>query len=315
MIVVKTAKKYLSLVLILSMALMLAGALSIAAAERYVDKYFGWIGRETLLSPDAIDGSEISIDFDSYADPGYWHSPYGVRLILGLDGLKNCLDLAGVTTKQSDGFSVKLDPNSYEAVISAKLPNSGVNSATGYFGRITLTFEITDIELLKQKLEAADGSLSIGVEYAWHHQGYYDASYLPAGYQNLGAVVHIKNLTEPNHTKFVSAAIVTNLKVKSIAPTGGSVMVTLNRPLDGEILIVAAYDSDGSLLGIDISPVQQAVPFENVYAASFGAGILDDVGTRIKAMVWEDWLTAVSLCPAGEVHRTGAGANDWTILN
>ena len=318
------AKKHVSLTLILSLILTLAGTVNVSALK-YVGGYFGWIGRECVLE----EGDKwIELEFDSYADPEYWAGPMGGVLTFGVEGLENCLDFHEYAPKSVGGIdwiSNKFENN--EVTYGASDHTTKVvDPATGYFGKIILKVKVTNLNMLKSKIEASPHKrLNVSVKYGLTADtggcSYEDASYVPKNWQDThtydyNAAINTIDLPKQRHTLFAPAYIVMEPQsrienIERIAPAGNDITITLDKPLGTERLIVAVYGSGGRLCGIDTSPQQQAEPLNYDYIASFGAGVLDAVGTKVKVMIWENLYTMRPLYPAAEMLRTGMGADDW----
>jgi len=317
----KIVKKAIGIVIILSLCLALIGTISVSA-QNFVPGYFGWIGQETILPDDAVNGDRLQIHFDIYIDPEYWASPFSAELIFGLEGFSDVLDILQVRSDVALGV---LNPAMFQTLLLFEARHDRLpNQETGFFGRITLISEIVDVELLRERLEASSNNrLAISIRYGqfryWDHSSntYFlrdDASFLPRGWTTMADVVHIMDLANQNHTLFAPATITTQtprprVAVETVSPSGNEVEVTLNRQLLGnEVLIVAVYRDD-KIWSVDINPRQSQLS-ANEYIATFDIAIPEEIGVEVAAFVWAGLNTMMPLCDPKAVIWNGA---NWIV--
>lgn len=195
---------------ILSLCLALIGTVSVSA-QNFVPGYFGWVGQETYLSADAVTGSRLHVHFDIYIDPAYWATPFSAEIIFGLGEHSDVLDALQI--RSDVALAHPLTPE-FRTVLAFDIGQSRLPNQEGLFGSMTLIFEILDVDLLRERLEAAPNNrLNISIRYGqfmdanYPHPFHDDAGYLPAGWTTMADAVNIMDLENQNHTLFVPAAI------------------------------------------------------------------------------------------------------------
>jgi len=176
------------------------------------DEDFAWVGGESILAGNAVNGQMVNIWYDLYVDPRDWHTGVSARLIFGFEELEDTInfDASGVNSAQF-GVTTNFDDN--EIALNIMGFQHTADPITGFVGRVTFGLMISDVDLLRTRIsEAPNGQLPISIQYgvtpdAQNPGEYYeDASYLPVGWDTLLDAVQIKDL-DPGHTYFAPATI------------------------------------------------------------------------------------------------------------
>jgi len=198
------------------------------------DEHFVWIGSESVLAGNAVNGQIVNIGYNLYVNPRYWDTGVSAILAFGFEELEGAINF-NMSNATSNQFGITMDFDNNEVTLNIMGFNHTADPITGFVGRVNFGLVISDIDLLRTLIkESPNGQLPISVRYGVTPDAqnpgefYEDAAYLPRGWRLFPLdAVQVRNMT-PGHTYFAPATISLGYGVNFHANGGEGSMLLQN---------------------------------------------------------------------------------------